>query len=827
MKRNRSWLLIPFILALFFAPVEAQKKTVSTPTQKKPVAKPTAPKSETDAVSDEKKVRDIVAFLEYMLNTLGSSGTPTRDKEVLITESYTKIFRDSKVQIEDDLDEERVVVTNKDIVAYLKDVNFFFSTVRFEFTIDKIDKSTLPNGDQFFKVSAKRNLRGTAISGKPVNNIQPRFIEINFNPKEQDLRIVSIYTNGIDEKRALRGWWTGLSHEWQTIFKKQVNFRDSASLGDIKTIAAIESLDLSNNKMVRDITPLGQLTNLRSLNLSGTGVADLTPIRNLTELVNLDIAGTGVSDLSPLKYASKIKKLNISKTPISDVTIVERMPELEELDLSESSVVSLTALWQLTQVKILDLHGNKISILGNMDKLVQLAELNLSRTQIQDLTPLRNLKQLRVLNLDSTRVNDLSSLQVLDKLAILQVNFTSIASLMSIKDLPSLEKIYCDQTSIKQEAADAFMAANPKVLVVFDSRDLQNWWKALSPTWQNLFSSSARISPDPSKEELALIPMLDSINLSGQSSLRDLEPLRHLAKLRIVKASKTNIASLQPLQNHKEIVYLDIRETNVNDLSVVKKFTKLKILKADKSKLMNLDGVELSAEKLYLDGTKLTDEQARSFLEKNPNCLLIYKTERLSNWWTTLSTEWKDILTKLLGSAKKPTTEQLHILIEREQLEIKVGAITNLNPLKEFPRLRELSVSETALSAITPMSMLSSVRILRVTNSPIQQIDSVAFLEHLEELDVSNTPLVDIYPVWRLKKLKKLNCAGTQIKRMDILEHLESLEYLDCSNTNVTKLNALDYLPLKMLKCYNTKISDRTIENFRASHPNCQVMYYR
>src|SRR5688500_14101299 len=69
---------------------------------------------------NEKKVRDIVAFLEYLLNTLGSSATSTRDKEVVVRESYTKIFRDDKVQIEDDL-ENREVVTNKNVVAYLKD----------------------------------------------------------------------------------------------------------------------------------------------------------------------------------------------------------------------------------------------------------------------------------------------------------------------------------------------------------------------------------------------------------------------------------------------------------------------------------------------------------------------------------------------------------------------------------------------------------------------------------------------------------------------------------------------------------------------------------
>ena len=79
-------------------------------------------------------------------------------KEVLITESYSKIFRDSKVQIEDDLDEARDVITNKDVVAYLKDVDFFFQDVRFEFVIEHIEQGTNGKGETFYKVSTTRNL---------------------------------------------------------------------------------------------------------------------------------------------------------------------------------------------------------------------------------------------------------------------------------------------------------------------------------------------------------------------------------------------------------------------------------------------------------------------------------------------------------------------------------------------------------------------------------------------------------------------------------------------------------------------------------------------
>ena len=116
---------------------------------------------------------------------------------------------------------------------------------------------------------------------------------------------------------------------------------------------------------------------------------------------------------------------------------------------------------------------------------------------------------------------------------------------------------------------------------------------------------------------------------------------------------------------------------------------------------------------------------------------------------------------------------------------------------------------------------------LQASHSPIQSIESISVLTHLEDLDISNTPVEDVYELWRLKKLKKLNCSGTQIKRLDALEKMETLEYLDCSNTNVNRISSLDYLPLKTLKCYNTKIATRLIENFKASHPDCNVMYYR
>ena len=92
MRQNRWWIILIVLLFGLSARIDAQN-------------------AKADVKKHEQKVKDMVAFLEYVLNTLGSSSTSARDKDVLITESYTKIFRDAKVQIEDDLVEKRNVIT--------------------------------------------------------------------------------------------------------------------------------------------------------------------------------------------------------------------------------------------------------------------------------------------------------------------------------------------------------------------------------------------------------------------------------------------------------------------------------------------------------------------------------------------------------------------------------------------------------------------------------------------------------------------------------------------------------------------------------------------
>jgi hypothetical protein len=825
MKHNKLCLLTVSFVFMMAVGADAQKskpqKATKKPAQKESVSAP-ANKSQND-----EKVRDLVAFFQLLLNTLGSNSTSARDKDIVITESYTKIFRDAKVQVEDDLDENRSVITNKDIVAYLKDVDFFFENVSFELVIEDIKEGVNANGQVFYKVSLRRSLDGTAANGKKIKNTIPRFIEVNFDPDAADLKIVSIYTNEFDEKEALTNWWKSLSFEWQTIFKRKLNVIDSVGLNDIKDMIALNELDLSGNEYIQSIEPLSQLVSLRLLNLAGTNVGDLTPIRNLTELVELNLTRTKVFDLTPLKYSLKLARLNINQTEVRSVAVLEKMTAMQNLEMQRSHVIDFKPLSNLAGLQNLDLKGTQIGSLSPIENLDQLMELNVAQTPIQDLAPVHKLTALVMLNMDSTLVRDIKPLSGLESLEVLKANYTFISDLNPLKALPRLQRLYCDHTPVNKAIADAFMASKPGVLVIFDSKDLQNWWSSLPQNWKQILSTTAKIRAVPSKEELARLPNIDSINFSNNRSITSLEPLRKLQKLKVVLANNTAVTDLSPLQEHRDIRYLDISDTDVSDLAPVGKFPRLEIFRADRSKLEKIEALFnlKQLKEVYVDRTTIHDITAKEFLERNPTVLLVYKTIHLDRWWKNLSEGWKDVFEGAIGT--DTTRESLHRLVEKEILQFKDAHVGDLSALSEFVMLKELHFSGTGITEIPDLETLRSLTSLHATSSPLQGIGAIGLLSQLQDLDISNTPIDDLRGIERLEKLRSLNCAGTQIKKLDAVRGIVDLESLDCSNTRVGKLDPVMYLSLKSLKAYNTKVSSREIDQFRENNPDCKVVFYR
>lgn len=157
----------------------------------------------------------------------------------------------------------------------------------------------------------------------------------------------------------------------------------------ISNITSLRYLDLGNGSRseIRDISPLGNLKNLRTLVIGGT-LRELSPIARLENLEDLTIFSDVLSDISVLGELKRLKALKIYGSDYID------LKALEELTNSMQCLVV------------------KVKCINNIDSLTMLANLRhleLRAENIKDIRPLRNLRRVRYLKVSK---NFWTSLQV-------------------------------------------------------------------------------------------------------------------------------------------------------------------------------------------------------------------------------------------------------------------------------------------------------------------------------------------------------------------------------------------------------------------------------
>ncbi len=778
----------------------------------------------------KEQASQMVSFLQYMMNILGSEKATTQEKETIISQSYLKAFRNELVQIEDDLDEDRRVVTNKNVQAYLKDIDFFFKQAKFDLNITDISHYVTSDGHIFFRVTVNRNLQGVTVGNDTVNANQVRYVEINLNEAEKSLKIASIYTTKLSEREELANWWSEVPVVWQSFFLKKIgaNGYDSVNYRMLREIVTIEKLALSGRKEVYNLEPLARLNNLRYLDVSGTNIHELVPLRNLTKLETLICSDTKVSDLEALKYSTNLRELVCNNTQISNLRILTNFSRLEKLYCDQTPVYELPVLLALK-----DLHCSSTSIttLAPVARMTELAFLDCAQTGIADLQPLASATKLSWLSIDGTPVTDLSPLNKSTDLKILICNNTAIQNLDPLQGLPALEKVYCDKTPITQEQANRFMAISPNTLIIFETGQLQTWWDELDNSWQKVFGQYVPMDEPLSKEKLAQVANLTEIDISNNRTVRTLAPLAKLNKLKTLKCAYTNINSLAPLSELIELQYLDCSNTSIDSIGSLTNARNLKTLILDNTQVNSLAPLSSISgiRKLSCEHTNVGDEKIRQFIQEHPECLVIYKSGQLGLWWNELNPVWKELLkTKVAINSDIPSQEQLHEIAFLKELVIEENTdIDDLSPLQELVALKTLVVSNTLVSDLTPISQITTLKSLTCSRNPIRSLDPLSQMVNLTYLDCSNTPIEDLKPLKNSIELEVIKCSGTQIRKLNALSSLINLKQLECYNTNVKKLKPLKGLyEMKELRCYNTRISSGEVDKFKGWHPECKVVYY-
>ena len=820
---------------------------------------------------------EIGQMLNYLQETLSFIGNPeqsVQEKEIIFAESYTKIFQDDKVQIEDDLDTQRNTNLSKDVQAYLKDIDFFFRHVTFTFDIQNVACLYKENGEPYFKVTTNRQLTGVTITNDSVNDVKNRYIEINLDKARNVLKIASIYTTKVNERESLSYWWNSMPSAWKNYFASELRINSEIPLksvmqvnesdfiysypvfsvidGDtivtdwkevvmkegvdeiyakLKGLVMMQTVDVSNTKTITTLEPLSELTELQTLNISGTNINDLSPLRNANKLKVLKAANTRIDDLSPLKYDIMLEELDVANTDVNNLSVLEILSNLEKLNINNTRISAIDEIKNCPNMAYLYAEGTRISSLTPLADLQHLTVLNINNTQVNNLGPLSNLPSLQSLKISQTRVSSLKPLQEVRSLKELYCSNTPINDLSPLNNHRFLSKIYCDNTRIDGQQASEFTKENPYTLLIYDTNALELWWNNLPIYWKAVFSQQTSIDSEPSAEQLHEVINMTDLDLSGNQYMQDLMPVSRLTNLVYLNIANTEITSLLPLAGMTNLEYIDLNHTLVESLRPLANMNRLQEVNISSTPINNLEPLasDPHLKTVWADNSNVSKHQAENLKKAVPGVTVVYQTDAIRKWWNELEPNWKTLLLNHLGNnGREPNALEMQQIIDLKTITIEQeNTVQTLEPLRYFSWLEKVIITNQGIRDIKPLMNKIYLKELQLQNNPISDLEPLEMDTTIAILNIENTQVDDLSKLEKLIHLRVLNAGGTHVKSLKPLSKMMELEELFVNNTDVKNISPIENLPsLKLLKIYNTKVKSRAVTELQQKKFNLNIVYY-
>ena len=294
----------------------------------------------------------------------------------------------------------------------------------------------------------------------------------------------------------------------------------------LKGLAQLEELNLSSAEFITDaaVAFLRGHRQLQTLNLRGTDVTDtsLAYIAGLSQLKSLDISFTQITDvgLEHLAALAELEELNLGGNKISGagLHVLKLLPKLRKLNFY--GIQRRNAGWCWAPV-VTDLELETLALLSGLEELNIGSGVALGTPRPSDLGPADSEAECRIAG--GTRITDLglSKLTTLEKLHALDVSGSSITAngvkrlaafhelrrlslwnakgiddaaamplekltnltsldlsntavgnetLRRLAKLPNLRRLYVSETNVTADAAAAFRAAHPRILLSWEPR---------------------------------------------------------------------------------------------------------------------------------------------------------------------------------------------------------------------------------------------------------------------------------------------------------------------------------------------------------------------
>lgn len=171
----------------------------------------------------------------------------------------------------------------------------------------------------------------------------------------------------------------------------------------LKSLKYLKKLKIQNEEQ-GILENLGDMIELRYLDLQGNNINNINNINNLKNIKNLqylDLSSNKITDITPLKSLEMLQTLKITYNEVRDITPLQGKQNLKTLELNDNEIEEIDALKTIQQIEHLELSHNKIKNIESLQNLNNIKYLGISGNEIKDLSPIQNLTKLENLNVNS------------------------------------------------------------------------------------------------------------------------------------------------------------------------------------------------------------------------------------------------------------------------------------------------------------------------------------------------------------------------------------------------------------------------------------------
>ncbi len=797
------------------------------------------------------QTKQLVKYLEGTLNFLGDPTQVPSEKDIIINDSYLKIFQSDETQIEDDLDPNRIMALNKDVQAYMKDVVFFFKRVSFSFEINSVDQLVNDAGQIYFKVTMNRNLEGITITGDSLNNNQIRYMEVNLDQIQKELKIASLYTTKPDRKIELKYWWGNMAESWRKFFGDSIfiynpiypemtdaptefdtiafweilSFEDSTFImanwrEDIRLDTLIaygnDTLDIHrvadsllylgdtlvdttvHYRKVFDTIPidvkfiythLEEFVSVRNLDISGNpDISKLNPVTELTNLVSVNFSNTSINDLTPLRNLNKLEIIICEKSKINTLEPLRFASKLREINCAYTPLSDITVLGNLKNLNKLNIGYTNIKDISALADLPNLSQLDLSGMDINDLTALESLSNLSDLNLSESSVTNLTSIGKIENLQSLNIDNTYVTRLDALEELKLLTVLQANSSRISMLDP---LAGNSSLKFIYCDNTGIDGSKARSFMSENTHCLVIYNTKELEKwwHELPAIYKTIAREKMTVSDPITTEQLHLIINQTSIDFSdRQEIESIEPLKMLHRLESVILKNTRVSDLEPLGGHNNLRVL--------NISGTNVSDLEPLRNLNNLTEVSCE-------------ETE-ISNLWPLVSNSNLQLV-----YCDNSGVSQQNVLMLRDSLP-ECLVIFQTAQLKSWwdglsSDWQDVFLTQMKFDGkydgINLQKLVNLTKIVIGDNNAITELNPLSWFLNLETLTVSNTRVDDITPITNLAYLRELNLPNNPIMQVNGITNISSLKTLNLENTPMEDLSVVGQLNwLTTLNIAGTKV---------------------